>query len=231
MTADEATLALWEAVQVASPVARGAVIAAWSGLATDVEEALDLPVGDCAAGAARAYVQWFGPSVEAVAGCGSCGATADLVLDLEELTGPVLQDGVDATSREQDGFALRAPTTRDLLAVRGVDDPASALLDRCVRPLERAAVSDPAVRERLEATCEELAGAAALVLALDCPTCGNRMQPDVDLVTVVCDRLDIEAHRLVREVAELARGYGWAESEILRMPASRRTAYLRLLPT
>lgn len=122
-------------------------------------------------------------------------------------------------------IAVRAPTTRDLLAALTSDDPAGALRTACLTVPPHA--SAPQRRSAL-AAAEQLCGAAALTVTVSCPECGERVTADADPVALLAERVAAEAARLLRDVADLAVAYGWSERAILDLSPTRRAAYLAL---
>jgi hypothetical protein len=62
-----------------------------------------------------------------------------------------------------------------------------------------------------------------------CPHCGAEADIAVDLEAMALDRLARHRRSLLRTVHRLATHYGWAEAEILALPADRRSEYLQLI--
>jgi hypothetical protein len=196
---DPATLlTCWERAVGAAPVARGAAL---------LDVPLDLPVGECAALAAEAYAQTFGPVVACTVGCGSCGERLELTVDLGALPLPA----------EPATGGVRAPTTRDLVDAGVSDDPRALLASRC-------GVVDSATEE----AAERLAGAAGRAVVTTCPGCGGQVRCGLDPAQLLAEQVEVAAVRLLGEVAALAAAYGWTEPEVLALPPARRAAYLRL---
>ena len=71
-------LSAWEAAAALPPVARGAALVERAGLVDDLDAALDLPVGEGAALAARLYADAFGDEVDGLVTCGACGTVLDV---------------------------------------------------------------------------------------------------------------------------------------------------------
>lgn len=170
----------------------------------------------------------FGSRAVVGATCAACVEPLELDFDLN----PAFASAAPAVTSvvfDQAGRALtvRMPTTDDLLAVaREHPDVASAraaLIERCAGESIAGVELDAA---------ERLLSAADPVLEIDldaeCPQCrfGNRIRFDIG--TFLCAELAVRLERLLETVATLARAYGWAEREILALPATRREAYLRL---
>ncbi|MET7969401.1 hypothetical protein [Micromonospora sp. NPDC005305] len=221
-------LAVWEAAATAPPAARGPVLLHAAGLLPDLDAALDLPVGTVAALAARLSVDSFGDPVDAVLTCG-CGEVLDVALPLDPVAG--LPTG-DAGAVAGGTLRVRAPTARDLLAAGRSGDPLGTLLARCVRDAggRPVAPGDLTAEQRraVDAAAEELAGAAAVVLRTRCPGCGDPVVAALDVAELLWERVAGRAPAVLAEVATLAAAYGWAEADILALPAGRRRAYLAL---
>lgn len=226
------TLALWEALSSTTSVARGASVLVALGAADGLADAVRMPLATAARAALGELRERAGPQVQTVLTCPDCGAVLDVPLRLDDLldaTGDV-PEGAAACLVTVDGVVVRGPTTEDLLVALASADPSAALRDRCVTwPAGvDATTPDPAVRERVSAAAEQLAGASALAVRLDCPDCGGEVAAEVDAVALLADRVADEVRDLLSDVAELAMAFGWSEADVLQLPDARRHAYLDL---
>lgn len=149
----------------------------------------------------------FGPALEGVTRCPACATVVELALPVAAL---------------QAVPALPAPA----------DHPVPTL-GRLWQAL--AADSDAAAREHLrgaaagfdvEAAWSAADPLAVTELALACPACGHHWQEDADLGPFVWRKVDAWAEGLLDDVAQLARAYGWRESDVLALPPARRARYL-----
>lgn len=222
----------WEAGSVVSGVARDAVLLHACGAVADLDEALDLGLGELSALAVHLHVSSFGDVVEGLLRCGTCEEVLEVPVRLSALPAPA-GDGV-ATVRTSTCPALRVrvPTTRDLLAVAEQPDPAAALLARCVTTVAGAAVDvaalPPQARVEVDAAAEQLAGPASVVVRATCPGCGTEARAPLDVPAVLWERVRVAAPRVLEEVAELAAAFAWSEAEVLGLSPARRRAYLSL---
>ena len=83
-----------------------------------------------------------------------------------------------------------------------------------------------------EAVMERLAAAdpqADVWIDLTCPACGRNWQEEFGILSFFWSEIHGWAARILREVHELARAYGWREAEILALSPWRRQAYLEML--
>ncbi|MCA8929894.1 MAG: hypothetical protein KDC18_17680, partial [Alphaproteobacteria bacterium] len=78
------------------------------------------------------------------------------------------------------------------------------------------------------AAVESLDPLAAIVFALTCPECGTAFETPFDPPAFVWQELAAVASRLLWEVDQLARAYGWPEADILALSPLRRRAYLEI---
>lgn len=226
------TLALWEALASTTSVARGASVLVALGAAAGLADAVRMPLATAARAALGELRERAGPQVQTVLTCPDCGAVLDVPLRLDDLldaTGD-LPEGAAAGLVTVDGVVVRGPTTEDLLVALASEDPSAALRGRCVTwPAGvGATTADPAVQERVSAAAEELAGASALAVRLDCPDCGGDVAAEVDAVALLADRVADEVRDLLADVAELAMAFGWSEADVLQLSDARRHAYLDL---
>src|SRR5690606_9848178 len=117
-----------------------------------------------------------------------------------------------------------------------VGEARATLLTRCVlsaadpdgRAVEPGALPGSVARAVSEAMAA-LDPQAELLLDLVCPECGHTWQSQLDIANVLWAEIRAQARRLLLEVDQLARAYGWTEDEILRLSAARRATYLELV--
>jgi hypothetical protein len=231
---DAALLAAWEEGGTVPSSAVGAVLLRHAGVVDDLDTYLDLPLPTTSALVARVYSSRFGDTVEGVLTCGSCAEPLEVSLPLDAFGDIPDRPDTATVPLPQAGGALvvRCPTTRDLLAVAAVPDPAPALLARCLTDADGTAIDpgslDPDTIEAVDAAAEDLAGRAAVLVRSTCPNCGSEVSADVDLPRLLWQRVSDEVPAVLAEVAELASAFGWSETDILAMSAPRRAAYLGL---
>ena len=186
----------------------------------------------------------FGLVLNAYAECPRCGERLEFSLDPQAA-------GFSPGAREGDGgqeireftsgpvtFRFRLPDTTDLAAAaqcESVEEARELILNRCViearsggARLAREDWPEAAVAELAEhaAECDPL---AELTLNLTCPGCTNQWQAAFDIAAFFWQEIDTVAKRLLREVAGLARAFGWREADILAMSGTRRQYYLDLI--
>lgn len=232
-----ALLAAWEAAAEMPEVARAAALIAHNGTGS-MEKVLDLPLAVTASLAIAAYVEAFGPLAEGICSCAECGEPIEVLLDLQEFAeaadAGVVQQTVAVGGGVQ-SLAVRALTTRDLLAAGGSPDPVLSLRRACVRDeagrgmlaSEIAALHADDLAA-LDAAAERLAGVASIVLRMRCPGCSEDITASVDSGMLLWERVDAAAPLLLAEVAALARAFGWSEEAVLGLSTARRRAYLAL---
>lgn len=232
----ELLLDAWDQASAAPVAGRGAVLVRLAGLCPDLDSALDLGVGECAALAALAHARAFGREVAGVITCSSCGEPLSAQVSLPTAEELVTAAAAGPRHVAVAGFTVRAPTTRDLLLAAASPDRARAvLLSRCVRRADGSPV-DPAELTReeealLDEAAEAITAATMTTLCVRCPACDGHVRAALDTAAVLWDRIDIAAPALMEEVAVLARAFGWSEADLLAMPAARRAAYLERVET
>ncbi len=163
-------------------------------------------------------------------GCRAAMESALGLSDLAALQGEHSGPEVLALSRP-DGRAvtLRRPTGEDLRRWHAA------------APADVAAI-EPAMLRDLVTSGDLPADSAPMIDALDaadpliaftvvttCPACGHRAEHPVDLEALGLRRLRERQAGLVAEIHELARAYGWTESETLAVPEARRARYRALI--
>ena len=184
----------------------------------------------------------LGDQMAAHAVCPECEAELEFPLCVSELRDPAQPMDATATfSRQLDDWQvrLRCPNSRDLADTARRDDPLAArasLLERCVVDARDSDGRSTPVAELPDTVLDAIASALAerdpqadIRIDLVCPDCGHCWQLGFDIAAFLWDELAASAQRLLREVARLARGFGWSEADILAMTPARRGAYLGLL--
>jgi hypothetical protein len=224
-------LSAWEAAAALPPVARAAALVERAGLVDDLDAALDLPVGEGAALAVRLHADAFGDVADGVATCEACATVLDVTVPLTALAAPP-EEAARVVGHGDRQLRVRAPTTRDLLAVRDVIDPARALLGACVTQADGAPADPAALDDELlglvDDAAEELAGIAATIVRVTCPECGASVAAPLDVGALLWERVERAAEEALLEVAELAAAYGWSEAQVLALTPTRRRAYVEL---
>jgi hypothetical protein len=172
----------------------------------------------------------FGPRLEMLGRCSECDAPFELSVPVAELTASEIDGRPLVWDEEERRYRLRPATTTDLLATLELDDVDSAaalLLSRCLDPSPHDSAS-PTSLMALE-KFEQLHAPTELSCTVECPDCSHAELVDLDPARFVWVEVRRAAGRLLREIHELARAYGWSEHAILGMTGQRRHAYLELL--
>ena len=76
---------------------------------------------------------------------------------------------------------------------------------------------------------EEMDPQGDILLDISCISCGHSWKIVFDIVTFFWTEIDAWAHRILREVHDLAKAYGWREADILAMSPWRRQIYLEMV--
>jgi hypothetical protein len=218
----------WEAGGRHGPLQRGLALLS-TAYGTSLEAAAELPVGqrDRALFAFRAAL--FGTSVEAVSRCPGCGTEVELAFDQRDLLAyadPLESDHTVVVREDGREVRVRMPTSADLAAVLDADvpDPAAGLVRRCVPAGEPVPCG--------KAVAEAWASADPLLevrIAVVCPECAQGWQEPFDIIAFLWTELDAWGRRVLLEVHELARAYGWTQTQILELSPWRRQCYLGLV--
>jgi hypothetical protein len=205
-------------------------------------EVLELPIGQRDALLLALREAMFGPLLVARVDCPGCSEALEIRLDTASLLAGATSD--HAIEREQpielDGlsFRLRPPTSADLLRAgecEDVDGARALLLDRCLLSVQHDGEDVPIADLPEEALGEfskivdRIDPLADLRLDYTCPGCSQAGEVLLDPAEFLWAELRDCAVRLLQEIDVLARTYGWRESDILAMSASRRRLYVELV--
>jgi hypothetical protein len=170
----------------------------------------------------------FGPALECVAACPSCGETREFTTTASDLVPPAptaVAERLDLLDRGLQCRPLLNSDVRDLLSTVGPID-SRRLLRTCHQG------DDTAIDALADEDCDHALGQLAeadpgsfIEIALDC-VCGHRWIDEFDIRTFLLTELTDWAVRALRDVHRLASRYGWSESAILAMSPWRKRIYL-----
>jgi len=233
-------LALWERAAATGPVDRSRVL-----LAAARPEWPDAALDRVGLGQREAWLlalrrQLFGDRLRAAVSCPDCASDLALSLPSDDVVFEAPQsdaEGGRPVSVTARGYAVeaRTPEAADLAAAAAAGDVLAvraALIERCVtsatrngEPVDAGALPDDVVAA-LGAAVAEADPQAELLLDVVCAFCGRRWAAALDVAEFLWKEIDAAAHRLVDEVAALARAFGWSEGEVLALSPARRKTYV-----
>ncbi|TYB39669.1 hypothetical protein FXF50_04630 [Micromonospora sp. AP08] len=150
---------------------------------------------------------------------------------MSALLGDMSTDRCWQLEHEGASYEMRALTSRDVAAAvhAGSPEEARAALVRAV--LGRAPGEenpDEGMSAAVAASLAEHDRGAEILLACTCAHCGAEWEDVLDVARFVTAEIAHHGVRLLTDVAELARAFGWSEHAILDLPDARRRAYLAL---
>lgn len=177
----------------------------------------------------------FGPELTGVSECPACGDVLESTFRGEDLrlAAEVSPAAVQHVEVEGLHVAFRLPSSNDVITVTSNPGPAAAtqLLERCLddpASLEGAGVEWETVVSAVARAMSAADPQADVELSLTCPACANRWTVPFDIAAFLWTEIHGWVSRLLRDVDQLARTYGWAEADILALSPNRRNAYLEL---
>ncbi|GIH06869.1 hypothetical protein Rhe02_49360 [Rhizocola hellebori] len=208
----------------------------WDARNAALLDAFAVPAARDTAGARQAallqlYAASFGEKLDGVAGCPHCGTEVELNVPVAELVEQMPQPlGPEPLEIDGEAVQWRLPGAEDLAASARCADPAQGavlLLTRMVGS-DGAQLSETA-RSELARRVAAADPFADITFELTCPQCAASWESPLDIGEFVWAALRSTARRLLGEVDELARAYGWSETQILALSQARRAYYLELV--
>lgn len=233
-------LDLWEAGLAKSPAEWALLLLARAYPDMGVESLAGLCIGRRDALLISLREQLFGCKLACVASCKGCGQELELDLHSRDI---MVQNDTDLSgpfSLSSDGFEIefRLPNSFDLLALDGDNDIFSArqiLMERCMlsackegRIIEMQELPT-SVGNALSERMSWIDSQADIRLEMSCPSCGKSWQEIFDIVSFLWREISSSAQRIFRDVAALAKFFGWSELDILAMSEYRRQIYLEMV--
>jgi hypothetical protein len=175
------------------------------------------------------YAANFGERLDGMAACAGCGTEVELDVPVRELvSGVPAADPVEPFDVDGVTVHWRLPGAADLAASARCADAAEGAAVLLATIAGGASVSE-AARVVLAQRVAAADPFADISFELTCPQCATVWQSQLDIGEFVLARLRFTARRLLGEVDELARAYGWSESQILTLSPQRRWSYLELV--
>ncbi len=219
------------------PVDRALMLLRAASPEADPEALARLPIGRRDAALLALRAQTVGTKLEFVVRCPKCAERLEFSNRADELLLPAPPDAAGRLAHQNFELAYRLPDSLDLAALAHVSSALEArarLFARCVsaawRGGEAIALDEvpEEVRVALAARMAEEDPQADVTFRLRCPKCAYEWQAAFDIGSFFWSELEAHAKQLYREVATIAKSFGWAEERILAMSAHRRAQYLEL---
>jgi hypothetical protein len=231
-------LRMWEDGRDQPPIDRARTLLAAARPENSREELAALSISRRDSQLLELRKQTFGSTLNALSECPECAGQLEIRFAAEAIKS-ASDDRPDIQEMESDGITVRfrLPNSIDLveaIPTGNIERAREALFCRCVIEARRgdAIVASnelpPKVSEEID---RRMASdpAAEVLLNLQCPLCSHGWQALFDVAAFFWTEISAHARRLIREVDALARTYGWCETEILDLSATRRQAYLELI--
>jgi hypothetical protein len=165
----------------------------------------------------------FGHSWSLVSTCPRCSENSEFVVDVETLTREL------ADTKAASG--ARAVVTEDVRAVAVLAEKSAVqreLFRRCIPGLEDRSRFDESEIMELARQLEDANPAAVVSFTMECTSCGHSWPATIDVGDALWREIERSAEQSIAEIGTLARSFGWSETEILALSATRRAAYLQV---
>jgi hypothetical protein len=233
-------LDIWEAGLARSPAEWSLLLLARAYPEMEIESLAGLCIGRRDALLISLREQLFGSNLACVATCKGCGEELELDLHSRDI---IVRDDVDLSgpfSLSTEGFEIdfRLPNSYDLLALGGDNNISSArhiLMERCVlsacKDGHMIGMQDlpTSVGNALSERMSRIDSQADIRLEMNCPACGKSWLEIFDIVSFLWREFSSSVQRIFRDVATLAKFFGWNEKDILAMSEYRRQIYLEMV--
>lgn len=186
----------------------------------------------------------FGSHVTGTGMCPDCKERIEFSLNLREMGFLEEAEALFQKAEPQvytqtiDSYEVQfhAPTSLDVaMVVKQRGDARISLLQRCITRVTQNGTTvahsmlPEAVTNAVITSMAEHDPHAEIELDLTCVACDHRWPLLFDIVSFFWTEVAAQAKRLLRDVHTLARAYGWRESDILSMSATRRQLYLKMV--
>lgn len=231
-------LDVWEVGQTLPPVQRAlALLAAGRPHATPRDLAA-MPIGRRDGELLALREGLFGSVIVALAQCPGCDDRFELSFTVGSIRVAPPDDGTVLVESGEYAVRARPASSADLMEVQALSDMVArerALIARCTveaRRGSRRIEADELPAVVAEAVADAMNAAdpqAEVQMAMVCPVCGQAWRAMFDVGEFLWREIDAWARRVLEEVHTLASAYGWAQSAILSMSATRRRRYVSMV--
>jgi hypothetical protein len=220
-------LRLWDAVAGMHPV--DAAVRCLAVARPDLADPAGLPLGLRDAALLEVRRQLLGDRIIACAACPACDEPATVAL-----SAAVLLAGMTTDADWTLDYGGRTLTVRSLTSRDAAKAASAASAEQARTALVRLAlddddvIPDEAMAGAIAASLAEHDSGAEITLACTCASCGAAWREVLDVARFVSTEVAHHGLRLLTEIAQLARIFGWSEDAILALAEPRRRAYLAL---
>lgn len=234
-------LLIWDRGQDLGSIDRALAILSVAAPTLTYAELLALPIGERDRRLLQLRKQTYGAVAHGFADCPACNEGMEFDLPLEELLGQeaATEDAAGIPFRHNNlSMKLRRISSGDLAAMlssTAQHEARRTALRSCIiefDPVQASNSYDELPDELFISLERRLAAAdpfAELLFDMACPVCGHIWAAVFDIASFFWTELAAHATRLLQEVHQLARAYGWREAEIIALSARRRSFYLDLV--
>lgn len=225
----EHILNAWELGANRSSIDR-ALVLLWVGMPAKVANHADLPLGLRDQHLLELRRKTFGDILECKTKCPHCNEILELSLSVSALAEKLTVPKAENIRIGAEEFRLTALTSRDLADASSSSsmEEASDLLRKKICGRREEDIPDE-IRTELEQRIEKRESGSELLLSLTCINCTHKWSEAFDIGKFFWMELEANAKRLLSEIAEIARSFGWCEQDILNLSVHRRQTYLSLI--
>jgi hypothetical protein len=180
----------------------------------------------------------FGDALPGKIRCTQCHEEVEFELSCAALADDATKPQHKCVSRDGYSVTVRPLNSIDLAAAamaHSLDHARELLLHRCVVEAQfqnqniDIETLPLAIAEGITETALAADPQAEKLVDFYCPACHHPLQSQLDIGHILWHEISARAHRLLMEIHQLAKAYGWTETEILRLSPARRAAYLQMV--
>lgn len=206
----------------------------------NLNQVLSFPIGERDARLMQVRKAHFGPVLQNVSECDSCGQIMEWENQIEDLLFHKISEKVliETVEMEHDEHHIRArlPNSRDIIEVlnlNNIDQQEDRLIQKCIVDSSfsngemKEAIRD--FKDVLLQKMEEKDAQANIIMKLSCPECENDWNSTFDIMHYLWSEINEWGIQMMKDIYLLAQNFGWSEMAILQMSRFRRNLYLKML--
>ncbi len=222
----ERILYAWELGINRSSIDR-ALVLLWAGMPEHSSSHADLPLGLRDRHLLELRGKTFGDVLNCKTECPRCEEVLEFSLSVSVLSETLSIPTNENLQIGEEEFQLTPLTSRHMAEAAGSVDPEEASDMLREKICGRHASDIPETfKEELKNHIERRESGSELPLSFTCVNCDHRWSERFNIGNFFWIELEAKAKRLLAEISEIARTFGWSEKDILDLSPHRRQSYL-----
>jgi hypothetical protein len=231
---------VWERGNSRSPIDQALLLLDEGGTDDSLSQLAKLDVAERDRRLLQLREKTFGSHLSCSVDCPWCSEDLQFEMETHQILQPSQpeREAIFHKSTDDLTVAFRLPNSEDLIEgmkAASQEEGRSRILEQCLLSVSKLGAEvrfDQLSSDEIEKLCILIGDAdpqAETRFSVQCLSCDKTWQATFDVTSFFWKEISVRARRALSEVHTLASAYGWNESEILGMSATRREFYLQMV--